>query len=425
MLHKSAHTQAAPLSSHAVHAHTRSLYERHQRARTCAAPPPAAASTLHAHALAHVFSGVFPCASPDSFPLRSGSSALGISGHERRRAPPAPRLSREQLLRRPRQHPHPTPDTRHPTSRRKKHTPVELLEGSLGPDDEAAKVATGSKLEEVEAVDARDLHARDVAEALLDAVVAGVHEEGALALDIAPVPHLAGTAADLLRVLDVLNVLDGLDVLEERERLLGLAHRLDLVRDHEGDLLHGGNAVAAGHEERGHRRGGERRAHRDAALVVVGLGSPLAPLLGGVEHAAATALVAEGTLAGAVGTATADTGDTRHGAASAPRDGRLLHTGLHVDAIRLAVVLVEAGVHAVHDVLADGGHEDIGQRQGAHSLLLSGGVDRHDGTCGGHFGESTESSARERCLFLPNFFLKILLRKKFVGRKGPSTLHET
>jgi hypothetical protein len=280
-----------------------------------------------------------------------------------------------------------------------KKTPVKLLEGSLGPDDEAAEVATGGELQEVEAVYARDLEARDVAEGLLDAVIVGVHEEGALALDIAPVPHLAGTAADLPRVLHVLNVLDGLDVLEERERLLGLGHRLDLVRDDEGDLLEGGDAVTAGHEERRHRGGGERGAHGNAALVVVGLGSPLAPLLGGVEHASATALVAEGTLAGAVSTATADTGDTRNSAAGTPRDGRLLHTGLHVHSVRLAVVLVQAGVHAVHDVLADGGHENIGERHSANSLLLGGGVDRHDGTCGGHFGESTGIASCAGVLF--------------------------
>ena len=41
---------------------------------------------------------------------------------------------------------------------------VERREGRLGPDDEAARVAAGGELEEVEAVDVGELDARDVAE---------------------------------------------------------------------------------------------------------------------------------------------------------------------------------------------------------------------------------------------------------------------
>jgi len=85
-------------------------------------------------------------------------------------------------------------------------------------------MATRGKLEEVEAVHAGDFDAGNVTEALLDAVVAGVHKEGTLALNIAPVPHLTGTAADLLRVLDTVDVLHGLDGLKERQGLLGLGH---------------------------------------------------------------------------------------------------------------------------------------------------------------------------------------------------------
>jgi hypothetical protein len=39
---------------------------------------------------------------------------------------------------------------------------VELLEGVLGPDDEAAKVTTRGKLEEVQALNAAELNTGDV-----------------------------------------------------------------------------------------------------------------------------------------------------------------------------------------------------------------------------------------------------------------------
>mmetsp|Transcript_47763 Transcript_47763/g.126687 ORF Transcript_47763/g.126687 Transcript_47763/m.126687 type:complete len:246 (-) Transcript_47763:526-1263(-) len=88
---------------------------------------------------------------------------------------------------------------------------VELLEGGLRPDDKAAKVATRRELEQVEAVHAGNLDTGDVAERLLNAVVTTVHNEGALALNIAAIPHLALAAADLLRILGVIYILNGLD----------------------------------------------------------------------------------------------------------------------------------------------------------------------------------------------------------------------
>ena len=56
---------------------------------------------------------------------------------------------------------------------------------------------------------------------------------------------------------------------------------------------------------------------------------PAAPRLGGREHAAAAAHVTERTLARAVGTATGDAGNARHGAAGTPGLGGGLVTGLY------------------------------------------------------------------------------------------------
>eukprot|EP00960_Hanusia_phi_P055351 762947-Hanusia_phi.AAC.12 len=249
-------------------------------------------------------------------------------------------------------------------------TPVELLEGRLGPDDEAAEMATRSELEEVQPVDASDLEAGNVPESLLDAVVVGVDKEGTLPLNVSPVPHLTLTTANLPGLLDVVDVIHSLDELEEVESVLGLGVRLDLVGDNKGHLRHIVHAVTTSHEESWHGGSSEGRANSNASLVGVGLGSPLAPGLGGVEHASSSAHVTEGSLTGAVGTSTTDTGDTGHSATSSPGDGGLLHTGLGVHSIGLALILGHVGVNPVNDVLADGGKEDVGEGEGPNALAL-------------------------------------------------------
>ena len=66
--------------------------------------------------------------------------------------------------------------------------------------------------------------------------------------------------------------------------------------------------------------------------------------------------------------------DARHGAARAPRLGRRLVAGLGLDGVRLAVVLGHVGVHALHDIRADGRHKHGGQRH-----LRRGGEGQHGG----------------------------------------------
>lgn len=60
--------------------------------------------------------------------------------------------------------------------------------------------------------------------------------------------------------------------------------------------------VAAGQHQGGQGRGSQGRGDGVALLVQVDLAVPLAPHLGGGKHATTAALVAEGTLTGAVGT---------------------------------------------------------------------------------------------------------------------------
>eukprot|EP00750_Incisomonas_marina_P002210 INCI1215.1.p1 GENE.INCI1215.1~~INCI1215.1.p1 ORF type:complete len:438 (-),score=48.76 INCI1215.1:185-1498(-) len=231
-------------------------------------------------------------------------------------------------------------------------------EGALGEDDEATDVASGSKLKEVQAGHVLQLNTGQVAERAGDAVVLVVHNERAAALSGAAVAHLAAAGAGGARVAHVLNVLVSADFLAQSVGGRGLGDALDGVGKHAGDLGNVGDAVSAGHDEGRDRRGGESRGDSVAALVLVDLLVPLAPDLGGCEHASATAHVAEGTLSGAGGTATSHTGDTGHSATGSPRLSSGLVAGVAVDGVGLAGVLGHLRVHEVDDVRADGGGED-------------------------------------------------------------------
>lgn len=64
---------------------------------------------------------------------------------------------------------------------------------------------------------------------------------------------------------------------------------------------------------------------------------------------------------GTVGAAAGHAGNTRHGAAGAPRLSSRLVAGLGAHGVRLARVLGHVGVHRLHNVRADGRHEHGGQ----------------------------------------------------------------
>ena len=80
------------------------------------------------------------------------------------------------------------------------------------------------------------------------------------------------------------------------------------------------------HDQRRDARGGNSRAQSVALLVDVDLTVPAAPCLGRCEHATTTAHVAVSTLAGAVSTATTDTGNTGHSTTGTPRFSTSLMT---------------------------------------------------------------------------------------------------
>jgi len=85
---------------------------------------------------------------------------------------------------------------------------------------------------------------------------------------------------------------------------------------------------------------------------------PLAPGLEWREHATASAHVTESGLAGSVGSAAANTRDTRNSATGSPRLGTSLLTGNLLDTMSLTGVLAQVRVHKVDKVRSDGSLED-------------------------------------------------------------------
>lgn len=143
---------------------------------------------------------------------------------------------------------------------------VEGLEGSGGPDDEAAEVTTGGELEQVESSDGRGLNTGDVAESLDELLAVGlrvVDDERTTALAVAAATELTLTGAELLGVLGLLQVGAGTDSLEEGQggSSAGDGASVEESRvDDEGNLSDGHDLVATGHQERSGSRSSQGRA---------------------------------------------------------------------------------------------------------------------------------------------------------------------
>jgi hypothetical protein len=203
------------------------------------------------------------------------------------------------------------------------------------PHDETAKVSTRCELEEVQGVDVAALNTGDVAEGLEELLaVLGrvVDDQGTATLDVATVPQLTLTGAELAGVLDLLDIGGGTDGGKEVDGLGSLLQGTvgeGGAGDDEGNLRDGTNAVATGEDKGSAGRssnggnGGETpgrmlvflslispRLRFCVLLAKVDLLVPLAPDLGGCEHATGTAHVTEGGLTGTVSTTTRDTRNT-------------------------------------------------------------------------------------------------------------------
>jgi hypothetical protein len=173
---------------------------------------------------------------------------------------------------------------------------IEETESTLSPDNEPAKVATRSKLEQVQPANIDDLNTRKIPESLDDAVVFVVHDERTTTLAIPATPDLSLAGPVFPRVRDLCDVGIGINRVEESHGFLGLGQRLDTGGNDKRDFLGPLNPVTAGEDEGRKGRGGQGRDNRESALSLVNLDMPLAPSFRGSEHTTTAAHVTESGL---------------------------------------------------------------------------------------------------------------------------------
>lgn len=173
---------------------------------------------------------------------------------------------------------------------------VECSESTLRPDDEPSNMSTGRQLQNVQPLHADNLHTRQIPERLHNPLILVIHHQRAPPLPMPAVTHLTLTSPELPRVGDLDDVRVGLERLEERDGFLGLDEGFGGGGDDEGDFFNFFDAVTASEDKRGKGSGRKGGDGGEAALVLVHLDVPLAPDLGGREHATATAHVTEGSL---------------------------------------------------------------------------------------------------------------------------------
>jgi len=239
---------------------------------------------------------------------------------------------------------------------------VKKRKSTLSPDDEAAKVTTRSKLEQVQSPDVDKFDTRQVAECLNDAVVLVIHDKGTTALTVAAVAQLALSGAEFTGVGDLDDIRVSVYALQEGNSLLGFLKRLGGRGDYERDLGDFLDAVSTSEDERRKGRSSESGNRSEAALVLVYLDMPPAPGFGGGEHATTTAHVSEGSLARAVGSSSTDARDTGDGTTSTPRFSRSLVASFFTDGVSLTLVLRHALVHLGDYIEPDGGGQNRWER---------------------------------------------------------------
>jgi len=196
---------------------------------------------------------------------------------------------------------------------------VQLLEGSLSPDDESANMTSRGKVEEVQLVDVGNTDTGQISESTVDFEVLGSNNNEGTSLNLLGSVPQASLASVSLDILATLNIRIGMELLQESQGVLGLVEGLENVGGHnQGNLRDVGDLVSAGHHEGGDGSGGNSGGNGIPPLVDVHLAVPSSPGTGGGEHTSSTAHVSEGSLACTVCTSTRDTWNTCHGSTSTP-----------------------------------------------------------------------------------------------------------
>jgi len=249
---------------------------------------------------------------------------------------------------------------------------VKESESTFGPDDKTSKMPTGSELKEVEPPDINNLYTGKIAESLDDTVVLVVNNKRTTALTVSAVPQFTLSCAELARVGNLHNVLVCVETLEESNSLLGLFEGLGLGGDNQRHFLNLLDTVTTSENKRRKSGGSKGRDSRETTLVLVDLDVPFAPSLGWCKHTSTSAHVTKSSLARAMSSSTANTGNTSDGTTSSPRLGGRLVSRLLAHGVRLPFVLCEAFVNLRNDIKSDWGGENRRKRERGRCLSRAG-----------------------------------------------------
>ncbi|KAH3673894.1 hypothetical protein OGATHE_001874 [Ogataea polymorpha] len=253
---------------------------------------------------------------------------------------------------------------------------VQSSKGRLGPDDKSSQVGTWSQLQQAQSGDWSGLDTRQVSESLDKTLVLAVDNQWSSSLGESSASQLTLTGSHLLGLDHLDDVLVGTDSLQDSNSFLGLGDRLKVGRHNQWNLRNLLDSVASGQNQRLHSSGSNGRSSGVSLLVEIDLDVPSSPDLGWSEHTTASAHVTESSLAGSVGSATANSWDSGNGSTGTPGLGRGLVTSVLSDGVSLSLVLVDSGEDGVDNIWSDRSLEHGWERQRAGSGLA---VEADDG----------------------------------------------
>jgi len=232
---------------------------------------------------------------------------------------------------------------------------VELLEGGLSPDDEATKVTSRGKEQEIQSRHTSDLNASQVSESALGSGSLVSNNDKGTNLDFLGSVPQAGLARVFGGVLAPFDISIGLEFGQESKGILGLGEIFDSISgNYQGNFRDGRDVVSAGHDDSGHCGGSQGRRNSVPLLVDVYLTVPPSPGAGGSEHSSTTAHVTEGSLTCTVCATTRHSWNTSHSSTSTPRNGRSLCTCPLRNRVWDSGVLAKVGLNILNDVASDG-----------------------------------------------------------------------
>ena len=179
-------------------------------------------------------------------------------------------------------------------------------------------------MEQIQGIDIGGLDSRDISETPDNVRVWCImNDERTKSLTVSSIPHFPSTSTEFLRRTDLGDVMVGVDASEEGDSILCLGKGIEVgILNDERNFEDRRDSVAPSHDEGWNGSGSDGRNGGISLFVEIDFDMPLAPGLGGGKTTAATTHVAKGSLAGAMGSSTANTGDTSDSSSCAPGFGR-------------------------------------------------------------------------------------------------------